>query len=176
MCLYAGITLAPIVLESCSTLKRHDKTSSLQWKTSFWFCFFLWVTSWAILSLQNQKNHHHEWKNNIAQTLHYFVKHSQYATKMPLLFGKVHFPHFGCLHTFHNVTLCWSNWACAWTFFPFFVPKASLSVLSNVLLHLWPCLSMFSSNSLTVWEPAYNIFVLRFQLKKQQFSVALPTP
>jgi len=30
--------------------------------------------------------------------------------------------------------------------------------------------------SLTLWEPAYDIFVLQFQPKKQQFSVALPTP
>ena len=29
---------------------------------------------------------------------------------------------------------------------------------------------------LTLWEPAYNIFVLRFRPKKQQFSVALPLP
>jgi len=29
---------------------------------------------------------------------------------------------------------------------------------------------------LTRWLPAYNIFVFRFQPKKQQFSVALPTP
>ena len=29
---------------------------------------------------------------------------------------------------------------------------------------------------LTRWLPAYGIFVLRFQPKKQQFSVALPTP
>jgi len=25
-------------------------------------------------------------------------------------------------------------------------------------------------------EPAYDIFIIRFQPKKQQFSVALPTP
>ena len=31
-------------------------------------------------------------------------------------------------------------------------------------------------NSLTRWLPAYGIFVLRFRPKKQQFSVALPTP
>jgi len=29
---------------------------------------------------------------------------------------------------------------------------------------------------LTRWEPVYGIFVLRFRPKKQQFSVALPTP
>jgi len=29
---------------------------------------------------------------------------------------------------------------------------------------------------LTRWEPVYDIFVLRFRPKKQQFSVALPTP
>jgi len=29
---------------------------------------------------------------------------------------------------------------------------------------------------LTRWLPAYDIFVLRFRPKKQQFSVALPTP
>jgi len=29
---------------------------------------------------------------------------------------------------------------------------------------------------LTLSEPAYNIFALRFQPKKQQFSVALPMP
>jgi len=29
---------------------------------------------------------------------------------------------------------------------------------------------------LTFWEPGYDIFVLWFQPKKQQFSVALPTP
>jgi len=29
---------------------------------------------------------------------------------------------------------------------------------------------------LTRREPAYGIFILRFQPKKQQFSVALPTP
>ena len=29
---------------------------------------------------------------------------------------------------------------------------------------------------LTPWEPAYGIFVLGFRPKKQQFSVALPTP
>jgi len=29
---------------------------------------------------------------------------------------------------------------------------------------------------LTRIEPAYGIFVLRFRPKKQQFSVALPTP
>jgi len=28
----------------------------------------------------------------------------------------------------------------------------------------------------TLWEPAYNIFILRFRPKKQQFLVALPTP
>jgi len=27
---------------------------------------------------------------------------------------------------------------------------------------------------LTLWEPAYDLFVLRFRPKKQQFSVALP--
>jgi len=31
-------------------------------------------------------------------------------------------------------------------------------------------------HSLTLWEPGYDIFVLRFRLKKQQFLVALPTP
>jgi len=30
--------------------------------------------------------------------------------------------------------------------------------------------------SLTLWELAYDIFVLWFQPKKQQFSVSLPTP
>jgi len=30
--------------------------------------------------------------------------------------------------------------------------------------------------SLTLWEPVYDIFVLQFQPKKQQFLVALPTP
>ena len=30
--------------------------------------------------------------------------------------------------------------------------------------------------SLTLWELAYDIFVLQFRPKKQQFSVALPTP
>jgi len=30
--------------------------------------------------------------------------------------------------------------------------------------------------NLTRWLPAYGIFVLRFRPKKQQFSVALPTP
>jgi len=29
---------------------------------------------------------------------------------------------------------------------------------------------------LSRWLPAYGIFVLRFRPKKQQFSVALPTP
>jgi len=29
---------------------------------------------------------------------------------------------------------------------------------------------------LTLWEPAYDTFVLQFRPKKQQFSVALPTP
>jgi len=29
---------------------------------------------------------------------------------------------------------------------------------------------------LTLWEPAYDIFVLPFLPRKQQFSVALPTP
>jgi len=29
---------------------------------------------------------------------------------------------------------------------------------------------------LTRWQPAYDIFVLQFRPKKQQFSVALPTP
>jgi len=33
-----------------------------------------------------------------------------------------------------------------------------------------------SALSLTLWEPAYDIFVLRFRPKKQQFLVALPTP
>jgi len=31
-------------------------------------------------------------------------------------------------------------------------------------------------HNLTLGEPAYDIFVLRFRPKKQQFSVALPTP
>jgi len=30
--------------------------------------------------------------------------------------------------------------------------------------------------SLTPWEPVYGIFALGFRPKKQQFSVALPTP
>jgi len=30
-------------------------------------------------------------------------------------------------------------------------------------------------NSLTLWEPVYDIFILRFRPKKQQFLVALPT-
>jgi len=30
--------------------------------------------------------------------------------------------------------------------------------------------------NLKLSEPVYNIFVLRFRLKNQQFSVALPTP
>jgi len=29
---------------------------------------------------------------------------------------------------------------------------------------------------LTRWLPAYGIFLLQFRPKKQQFSVALPTP
>jgi len=29
---------------------------------------------------------------------------------------------------------------------------------------------------LTLWEPVYDIFILRFRPKKQQFSVALPMP
>jgi len=39
---------------------------------------------------------------------------------------------------------------------------------SSVLLNLHP--------SLTLWEPVYDIFVVQFQPKKEQFSVALPTP
>jgi len=31
-------------------------------------------------------------------------------------------------------------------------------------------------NYLTRWQLAYDIFVLQFRPKKQQFSVALPTP
>jgi len=34
---------------------------------------------------------------------------------------------------------------------------------------------MFHMQS-TYLQPAYGMFVLRFQPKKQQFSVALPTP
>ena len=42
----------------------------------------------------------------------------------------------------------------------------------------WPkCLNERKRfESLTRWEPAYGIFVLGFRPKKQQFSVALPTP
>ena len=36
--------------------------------------------------------------------------------------------------------------------------------------------SDFFVNSLTLWELAYNIFILWFRPKKQQFSIALPTP
>jgi len=36
--------------------------------------------------------------------------------------------------------------------------------------------TVYSSSTLTLWEPAYDIFVPRFRPKKQQFSVALPTP
>ena len=32
------------------------------------------------------------------------------------------------------------------------------------------------TNFLPLWDPVYNISVLRFRPKKQQFSVALPTP
>jgi len=35
---------------------------------------------------------------------------------------------------------------------------------------------IFTNKHLTLWEPVYDIFVLRFRPKKQQFSVALPTP
>jgi len=35
---------------------------------------------------------------------------------------------------------------------------------------------MRHSRNLTLLEPVYDIFVLRFQPKKQQFLVALPTP
>ena len=34
----------------------------------------------------------------------------------------------------------------------------------------------YSTRHLTLWEPSYDIFVFRFRPKKQQFSVALPTP
>jgi len=55
-----------------------------------------------------------------------------------------------------------------------------LSVLS-VLCHNFEkvgnhCFNPYFERELTLWEPAYDIFVLRFRPKKQQFSVALPTP
>jgi len=37
-------------------------------------------------------------------------------------------------------------------------------------------LTIFSYAKLTLWELAYDIFVLQFRHKKQQFTVALPTP
>jgi len=44
--------------------------------------------------------------------------------------------------------------------------------------HLQPIsvVSNCTMKCLTLWEPAYDIFILGFRPKKQQFSVALPTP
>jgi len=39
-----------------------------------------------------------------------------------------------------------------------------------------PFQDKLSCPNLTLWEPAYDIFVLGFRPKKQQFLVALPTP
>ena len=52
--------------------------------------------------------------------------------------------------------------------------------LQSESFHTWDYLLRFRIqklwSKLTLWEPAYDIFVLRFRPKKQQFLVALPTP
>jgi len=54
----------------------------------------------------------------------------------------------------------------------------TLNNLSPVTYNCWSFKSSMldAQNLLTLEELAYDIFVLRFQPKKQQFSVALPTP
>ena len=57
-------------------------------------------------------------------------------------------------------------------------PSVNTNVLKKFILFqhvFWRCACIHAATS-TLWEPAYDIFVLRFWLKKQQFSVALPTP
>ena len=56
--------------------------------------------------------------------------------------------------------------------------KLHLHKVCVITFHCAICVVYFilSKLNLTRIEPAYGIFVLRFQPKKQQFSVALPTP
>ena len=57
--------------------------------------------------------------------------------------------------------------------------EQNMSISYNYVLFCnWPIVLMhpFNACALTLWEPAYDIFVLWFRPKTQQFSVALPTP
>jgi len=50
------------------------------------------------------------------------------------------------------------------------------SALRIFVVQPFMCKGATQGKHLTRWLPAYDIFVLRFRPKKQQFSVALPTP
>jgi len=56
------------------------------------------------------------------------------------------------------------------------VVDVSRSVTHKHELWIWFPPSCAVMKAVLLWEPAYDIFVLRFRSKKQQFSVALPTP
>jgi len=58
-----------------------------------------------------------------------------------------------------------------------YLDKPEKAIRANFTQYSYLCSVIVSQqSSLTLWEPAYNIFVLQFRPKTQQFSVTLPTP